>query len=302
VVIGSFLEQASSGIAITNAGAGTVSVYLDLGNGLYSAALEPAAGTNPGAIVSSNFTNSTFPDLAVANNISGAAGQVTLIVSPTSLLSNPATNQQPYPGSEFVDLGLKVKATPFLHENHEVTLQMEFEIKALTGTSINGIPVLSNRNVTQTVRLKEDETSVLAGLLDREETKSITGIPGLATLPGIGYAFGVHNNTLQDTELLILITPRRVRIPRRESRSLYAGRGELSGRSSVGTNVAPAPPGPNPPPTGEPPAAAPPPEPVAQPAPVAQPTPEQPAPQQQPPVQPPPEQPNQESPPRPPPP
>ncbi len=98
VVIGSFLQQATSGIAITNTGAGTVSVFLDLGNGLYSEALEPAAGTNPGAIVSSNFTNSTFPDVVVANNISGAAGQVTLIVSPTSLISNPATNQQPYPG------------------------------------------------------------------------------------------------------------------------------------------------------------------------------------------------------------
>jgi general secretion pathway protein D len=237
----------------------------------------------------------------VANNISDAAGQVTLIVSPTSLISNPATNQQPYPGSEYVDLGLKVKATPSLHENHQVTLQMEFEIKALTGTSINGIPVLSNRNVTQTVRLKEDETSVLAGLLDREETKTITGIPGAATLPGVGYAFGVRNNTLQDTELLILITPRTVRVPKRESRTIYAGRGELGGRASIGANVPLAPqpePQPNLPPNEEP---APQPVPVPQPVPE-QPVPEQPVPEQQPPVQPPPEQPNQENPPRPPPP
>jgi len=304
VVIGNFLQQASSGIAITNTAAGTVSVYLDLGTGLYSKALEPAAGTDPGAIVSSNFTNSTFPDLVVANNISNAAGQVTLIVSPTSLISNPATSQQPYPGSEYVDLGLKVKATPTLHENHQVTLQMEFEIKALTGTSINGIPVLSNRNITQTVRLKEDETSVLAGLLDREETKSITGIPGLATLPGVGYAFGVRNNTLEDTELLILITPRRVRVAKRESHTIYAGRGELGGRGSVGANVPLAPqpePQPNLPPAEEPapqPAPAPP-----QPAPAPpQPVPEQPAPEQPPVQQPQPEQPNQENPPRPPPP
>jgi type II secretory pathway component GspD/PulD (secretin) len=299
VVIGSFLQQSTSGIAITNTGSGTVTVYLDLGTGFYSRALEPAAGTNPGAVVSSNFTNSTFPDLVVANNISGAAGQITLIVSPTSLISNPATNQQPYPGSEYVDLGLKVKATPSLHENHEVTLQMEFEIKALAGTSINGIPVLSNRNVTQTVRLKEDETSILAGLLDREETKSITGIPGLAKLPGVGYAFGVRNNTLQDTELLILITPRRIRLPRRESRTIYAGRGELSGRGFVGANVpSTAQPEPQPsPPATEEPSAAPP-----QPVPVPQPTPEEPAPGQPPPVQPPPEPPNQENPPRPPPP
>jgi hypothetical protein len=296
VTIGSFLEQASSGIAITNTAAGTVRVYLDLGTGLYTAALEPPAGTDPGAIISSNFTNSTFPDVVVANNIPNEAGQITLIVSPTSLISNPATNQQPYPGSEYVDLGLKVKATPTLHENHQVTLQMEFEIKALTGTSINGIPVLSNRNVTQTVRLKEDETSVLAGLLDREETKTITGIPGAATLPGVGYAFGVRNNTLQDTELLILITPRTVRVPKRESRTIYAGRGELGGRASIGANVPLAPqpePQPNLPPNEEP---------APQPVPVPQPVPEQPVPEQQPLVQPPPEQPNQENPPRPPPP
>jgi general secretion pathway protein D len=212
------------------------------------------------------------------------------------LISNPATNQQPYPGSEYVDLGLKVKATPALHENHQVTLQMEFEIKALTGTSINGIPVLSNRNVTQTVRLKEDETSVLAGLLDREETKTITGIPGLATIPGAGYAFGVRNNTLQDTELLILITPRRVRVPKRESHTIYAGRGELGGRGSIGANVPLAPqpePQLNVPPTEEP---------APQPVPAPQPLPEQPGPEQQPPGQPQPEQPNQENPPRPPPP
>jgi type II secretory pathway component GspD/PulD (secretin) len=299
VVIGNFLQQASSGIAITNTAAGTVRVYLDLGTGLYTAALEPAAGTNPGAIVSSNFTNSTFPDLVVADNISDGAGQVTLIVSPTSLISNPATNQQPYPGSEYLDLGLKVKATPTLHENHQVTLQMEFEIKALTGTSINGIPVLSNRNVTQTVRLKEDETSVLAGLLDREETKSITGIPGLATIPGVGYAFGVRNNTLQDTELLILITPRTVRVPKRELRTIYAGRGELGGRAAIGVPLAPRQePQPEPQPTLPPTE-----EPAPQPVPAPQPAPEQPAPEQQPPVQEPqPEQPNQENPPRPPPP
>ena len=151
----------------------------------------------------------------VTNNVSGAAGQVTLIVSPTSLISNPATNQQPYPGSEYIDIGLKIKATPSLHPNHEVTLQLDFDIKSLAGNSINQIPVITSRTITQTVRLKEDETSLLTGLLNQQETKTITGLPGLATFPGVGYAFGVRTNTLQDTELLILITPRRVRQPQR---------------------------------------------------------------------------------------
>jgi general secretion pathway protein D len=195
---------------------------------------------------------------------------VTLLISPASVIANSAISQQPYPGSEYVDIGLKVKATPYLHANKEVTLQLEYEIKALSGSNLNGIPVISNRSVTQTIRLKENETSVVTGLLDREETKTLTGIPGFAEIPGAGYLFGSHNNTFTDNELLILITPRRMRIPLRDSRSFYAGRGDSSGRGSAatGTPLAPAPtvepeeprpenppappPAPNPPPTAEP--------------------------------------------------
>ncbi len=270
VVIGNFLEQSNSGIAVTNTGSGTVTVYVDVGTGLIRA-LEPGAGTNPTAIVAGSFTNSTFPDLVVTNNISGATGLVTLIVSPTSLISNPAANQQPYPGSEFIDLGLKVKATPSLHANHEVTLQLEFDIKALAGTAINGIPVITSRTITQMVRLKEDETSLLTGLLDQQETKTITGLPGLAPLPGIGYAFGARTNTLQDNELLILVTPRRVRSPLRESKTIYAGRGELTGaggRGGFGGGAAP--PSPAPPPQPAPTPTEAPPPPVQQPQPAPQ--------------------------------
>ncbi len=275
VVIGNFLEQANSGIAVTNTGTGTVTVFVDVGTGLIKA-LEPGAGTNPTGIVAGSFTNSTFPDLVVTNNLSGEAGQVTLIVSPTSLISNPASNQQPYPGSEYIDIGIKIKATPSLHQNHEVTLQLDFDIKALAGSSINQIPVITSRTVTQTVRLKEDETSLLSGLLDQQETKTITGLPGLATLPGVGYAFGVRSNTLNDTELLILVTPRRVRQPLRQDKTIYAGRGELTGgggRGLFGGGAAPPPtapveqPAPSPSET-QPPAQAPPVPPPQQPQPT----------------------------------
>ena len=229
VAIADFTQQGNGGIAVTNTAAGTVTVFADLGSGLFTNALEPGAGTNPTAIVAGPFTNSTFPDIAVTNNISGTAGQVTLIVSPVSLISNPALNQQPYPGSEYEDIGIKVKATPVLHDTKDVTLQLEFDIKALSGSSVNGIPVISNRTVTQTVRLKENETSLVVGLLSTDETSSITGIPGLATLPGIGYAFGNRSTSSSDDELLFLVTPRRVRSPFHESETFYAGTGDVGG-------------------------------------------------------------------------
>jgi hypothetical protein len=201
-----------------------------------------------------------------------------------SVISNSAINaQQPYPGSQYEDIGLKVKATPQLHDSKEVTLQLEFEIRALSGSSVNGIPVISNRTLTQTVRLKEDETSLVVGLLSLNENKTLSGFPWLATLPGVGYAFGNHSNSFTDDELLFLITPRRVRSPLRQSKTIYAGTGEPSGagRSGVGPfrerepsesqppPPAPAVPGP---PVGNPPAANPPAQqPPASPPPTNQP-------------------------------
>jgi len=246
VAIGSFL-QGSSGVAIADAGADAVSVFVDAGSGLLVSALEPAAGTNPVALLAGDFTSSAFPDIVVANNIPLVSGQVTdgmvtLLTSPTSLISNSALSQQPYPGSEYEDIGIKVKATPSLHPNKEVTLQLDFDIKALAGSSVNGIPVITNRTLTQMVRLKEDETSIITGLLDNEETRTITGLPGFAQIPGAGYAFGAHSNSFTNSELLILITPRRVRLPFRESHDIYAGRGDATGRGAGGANVPPAPP------------------------------------------------------------
>ena len=295
IVISDFAQQSTGGIAVTNRDAGTITVFVDLGSGLFTGALEPAAGSNPTAIVSGAFTGNAFPDIVVTNNIAGGTGQVTLLISPASLVANPSIAQTPYPGSEYVDIGLKIKTTPTLHENKEVTLQMDFDIKSLVGTSVNQIPIISNRSITQTVRLRENETSIVTGLLNLQESKSITGIPGLAKLPGAGYAFGVHNDTYENDELLILITPRRVRIPTREGMSVYAGRGELGGRALGGGGAAPPPvptPTPEPAPSETPPETQPPVQQVP-PNPPTNPTPEQPQPEtppEQPQPQPPPQQ------------
>ena len=285
VAIADFAQQSNGGIAVTNRSSGTVSVFLDLGSGLFTEALEPAAGTNPGAILAGPFTGNSFPDIVVANNLSGFAGDVTLLISPASVIANSAISQQPYPASEYVDIGLKVKATPYLHADNEVTLQLEYEIKALSGSNLNGIPVISNRSVTQTIRLKENETSIVTGLLNRQETKTLTGIPGFAEIPGAGYLFGSHNHAFTDDELLILITPRRMRLPLRDSRSFYAGRGDDRGRGSVGTGAPPAPAPtvePEEPRPENPPVPAPPPAPTpAPPVEPGQPPPQQPPPEPQ---------------------
>jgi hypothetical protein len=232
-------------------------VFFGIAAGFFSLAFEPPAGPSgsvPTSIVAAQLVSGGIPDVAITNNVPGAAGDVTVILSPASLFSGSPLVPQPYPGSEFVDLGVKIKATPSLHPNNEVTLQLEFEIRALSGSNVNGIPIISNRTLTQTVRVKEDEPTLIGGLTDVEETRSITGLPGFAEIPGAGYAFGVKNNSLQDTELLILVTPRRLRRVDHLTRTIFAGRGDApGGRSSIGTGTPPTPTiQPTPPPGGQP--------------------------------------------------
>jgi len=212
-------------------------VFINAGLGALALAIEPPGGTNPSAIVAGSLEGASSADIAIANNLGSGPGQVTVVLNSTNFLGNGGLAQQPYPGSEYIDLGVKVKATPVLHGNDEVTLQLEFEIRALSGANINGIPIISNRTLTQTVRVKEDQPSLLGGLTDREETRAITGLPGFANLPVIGYAFGNRSTSLTDTELVILVTPRRLRSPTRIERTFYAGRGDTPTRREGGPST-----------------------------------------------------------------
>jgi hypothetical protein len=208
IVIANFANGAVPDLAVTNKGANTLGVYLGLGQGTFAQRIEINTSTGPSALIASALTSSGLLDAALVSQDPAAThGVVSVIQDSTNLAT--ATNggglaQTPYPASEYVDLGVKIKATPTLHPNNEVTLLLDFEIRALAGSSVNGIPVLSNRTLTQTVRVKEDETSLIGGLTDAEETRSIAGLPGFAEMPGAGYAFGARNNSFQDTELLIL--------------------------------------------------------------------------------------------------
>ncbi len=247
VVIANFANGTVPDIAVTNSGSSTVGVYLGLGSGTFANRIELNTPAGPTALIASTLTSSGLPDIAlVSQDPAASQGEVTVIQDSANFAnsSTVGVGQTPYPASEYVDLGVKIKATPTLHPNNEVTMLLEFEIRALAGSSVNGIPVLSNRTMTQTVRVKLDETTLIGGLTDTEETRSISGLPGFAETPIAGYLFGGRKNSLQDTELLILVTPRKLRLVDRLTRTIFAGRGDPGGRGAAGpgTLQSPAPP------------------------------------------------------------
>jgi len=207
-------------------------VYAGLGSGAFSQTIQLSVPPGPLAVVTADVNGDGLPD-AILTATSTSGNFVTVLLDPSAFATGGGNIQTPYPGSEYEDIGLKVKAIPSLHDNDEVTLQLEFEIRSLAGTSVNGIPVITNRTLSQTVRLRENQTSIIAGLLDREETNALSGIPGFAALPGLGYAFGTKNKNYTNTELLFLVTPRRMSDRIRATRARYLGAGGGGGSAGA---------------------------------------------------------------------
>ena len=164
-------------LVVANEGAATVSVFLGLGNGTFAAPLSLATGNSPLALADGDVNGDGFPDLAVVNQASSSVSVILNSVSAISGLTTPNEALTPYPGSEYVDLGLKVHAVPRVHPDGDVSLDLQFDISALAGTSVNGIPILSNRSIQQSVRLHPGESSVLSGLIESNDTRSTTGYP-----------------------------------------------------------------------------------------------------------------------------
>jgi general secretion pathway protein D len=90
---------------------------------------------------------------------------------------------------------------------------VEFEIRSLSSTSLNGVPVISNRQFSGTVRLREGEQAGLAGMVSRSEQRSLSGLPGVGNLPILRHALGNENKNLTEDEILVVITPHIVRSP-----------------------------------------------------------------------------------------
>jgi general secretion pathway protein D len=109
---------------------------------------------------------------------------------------------------QFQDLGLNLKVTPTVHADGEITLLIEADYNVLGGTASNGIPIISQRKFTGTVRSKADEWAVIAGLAVAQTSNTIEGIAGLANLPGIGRIFERNTSTDDGSQILIILKPR----------------------------------------------------------------------------------------------
>jgi len=115
---------------------------------------------------------------------------------------------------QYIDVGVNVDITPHIHSEHDVTLKMNLEVSSVTGqTNIGGIsqPIIGQRTVQQQARLGDGEVSLIAGILEDTDTKSLGGYPYLSKIPILRYLFAQEDKERQETEVVFAITPHIVR-------------------------------------------------------------------------------------------
>jgi len=115
----------------------------------------------------------------------------------------------------YLDVGLKLDVEPTIHAEQEVGIKMSLEVsnivREIRSTSGTLVYQLGTRNASTILRLKDGETQILAGLISDEDRSTANRLPGLGSIPGLERVFGSVSDTLNKTEIVLLVTPRIVR-------------------------------------------------------------------------------------------
>ncbi len=155
------------------------------------------------------------PQLRTSEGIAAQArfgDRVPVPVTQFAPIATGGVNQQPITSFQYENIGVNIDIVPRTHHNDDVSLSLRVSLSSVSGTGFGGLPTFANREITTTIRLKDGETNMLAGLIRDEERTSLAGIPWLADLPFVGRFFANNQRTTQETDIVLTLTPHIVRV------------------------------------------------------------------------------------------
>jgi general secretion pathway protein D len=155
------------------------------------------------------------PHLRTSEGITASARfgeEVPVPITTFAPIAAGGVNTQPITSYSYRNVGVNIDITPRLHHDDEVSLALKVTLSSLAGTGFGGLPTFGNREISTTIRLKDGETNMLAGLIRDEERTVLSGVPGLSDIPMLGRLFAnSHRETLQ-TDIILTLTPHIVRV------------------------------------------------------------------------------------------
>jgi len=138
--------------------------------------------------------------------------RVPVPVTTFSPIATGGVNQQPITSFNYENIGVNIDITPRTHHDDEVSLALKVAVSSISGTGFGGLPTFGNREIDTVIRLRDGETNLLAGLIRDDERRVLRGIPGLSDLPIIGRLFAQSQRETQETDIVLTLTPRIIRV------------------------------------------------------------------------------------------
>ena len=138
--------------------------------------------------------------------------RVPIPVTTFAPIATGGINQQPITSFVYENIGVNIDITPRMHHNDDVSLSLKIALSSISGEGFGGLPTFGNREINTTIRLKDGETNMLAGLIRDNERTVLEGLPGLSDLPLIGRLFASERKETQQTDILLTLTPHIVRV------------------------------------------------------------------------------------------
>ena len=138
--------------------------------------------------------------------------RVPVPVTTFSPIATGGISQQPITSFNYENIGVNIDITPRTHHDDEVSLALKLEVSSISGAGFGGLPTFGNRYVSTVIRLHDGETNLLAGLIRDDERRVLSGIIGLSDLPLVGRLFAHHRKENLETDIVLTLTPRIVRV------------------------------------------------------------------------------------------
>ena len=141
--------------------------------------------------------------------IEGRAATIMIGKEQYYVIATTGTGVGYYGQLERVPVGVSLTIVPYVSDKGEITVEIQPEVSDVVGaTSEGGLPVVSKRAVSTKIRVKDGETIVIGGLLQKNESMIKRKIPLLGDIPILGYLFSKTDKRIEEIETVVFITPR----------------------------------------------------------------------------------------------
>jgi general secretion pathway protein D len=155
------------------------------------------------------------PQLRTSEGVSAQARfgeQVPVPVTTFAPIATGGVSQQPITSFQYQNIGVNIDITPRTHHDDDVSLALKVVVNSQLGTGFGGLPTFANREITTSIRLRDGETNMLAGLIRDDERTTMEGIPGLSDVPVVGRLFARNRKETLQSDIVLTLTPHIIRV------------------------------------------------------------------------------------------